>query len=351
MNPLMIFLLVFVTGFLTAFILTPLAARLAARTGAVDAPRNRHAHAQPTPKLGGLTLFIAFVIAVGMSLVYPRSDPHELTRLAGLFLGGLVLFVVCAYDDHRELQAIPQLLAQIFTASIAVGAGVMIREIPNPFGGAPFVFEPWFAVLFTLFWLVGMMNTVNWLDGVDGLAAGVVAIACGVMFIHMFRLEQSSIALLALALVGATLGFLPFNFFPAKIFMGGGALVVGYALGALSIVGGAKVATALLVLLIPILDVAWQIVSRLWVGKSPSAGDRGHLHHRLFDLGLSQRAIVLLYYFCTAIFGALALMLPPGVSKLIALVVLGIGAAMMLLRIARRQMRLVRQRQKQKPRE
>ncbi len=332
----MIFFLVFVTAFLLALGLTPLAARLAIRTGAVDQPAPRRVHLKPTPRLGGLSIFIAFFAAIGVSLLYPRSDPHELERLAGLFLGGALMFGVGIYDDYHELHALPQLIAQFVAAGIAVASGVSILEIPNPFG-APIAFETWFAILFTLFWLVGTINTVNWLDGIDGLAGGVVVIAGAVMFIHTYRLEQYSIALLALALAGTILGFLPFNFFPARIFLGSaGANVLGLALGVLSIIGGAKVATALLVLGIPILDVAWQIVSRLRAGKSPFSADRGHLHHRLLDLGLSQRTIVILYYVLTAVFGALALILPSGIYKLIALVVIGVGALLVLIKIGHR---------------
>ncbi|MCL5951548.1 MAG: undecaprenyl/decaprenyl-phosphate alpha-N-acetylglucosaminyl 1-phosphate transferase, partial [Chloroflexi bacterium] len=185
--------------------------------------------------------------------------------------------------------------------------------------------------LFTLFWIVGMMNTVNWLDGVDGLAGGVVAIAGIVLIVHTFRYEQYSIALLPLALVGSVLGFLVFNFYPARIFMGSaGALVLGFVLGVLSIIGAARVAFALLVLGIPILDVAWLIVSRLRAGKSPFIADRSHLHHRLLDHGLSPRAIVLLYYGFSAVSGLLALTLPLGLYKLIALVIIGLGALLLL---------------------
>ncbi|MBI5648917.1 MAG: undecaprenyl/decaprenyl-phosphate alpha-N-acetylglucosaminyl 1-phosphate transferase [Chloroflexi bacterium] len=333
----MILLLVFVTALVSALALTPLAMRLAARTGAMDRPAPRRVHHIPTPRFGGLSLFLSFLIALGVSLIYPRSDPDEMTRLAGLFFGGVIVFSVGAYDDHRELKALPQLAAQFIAASIAIAAGVVIRQLQNPFGDL-MTFESWFAILVTLFWLIGMMNTINWLDGIDGLAAGVVAIAAGVMFIHSFFIQQqASIALLALALAGATIGFLKFNFFPAKIFMGtAGALVLGYAPGVISIIGGAKVATALLVLFIPVLDVAWQIIARVRAGKSPFQADRGHLHHRLLDLGLSQRAIVWIYYLITAIFGALALFLPHAASKLIALIVIGIGAVMTLFRIRTR---------------
>ena len=332
----MSFILVFVTGFLGAIALTPLAKQIALRTGAIDKPAARRIHDRPTTRLGGLAIFLAFFAAVGVSLLYPRNDPNEMPRLVGLLIGCVVMFVVGIYDDHHELKSTPQLVAQFLAAIIAVGFGVSILEIPNPFGGA-LPFQEWFAMLFTLFWLVSMVNTINWLDGIDGLAAGVSVIAGSVLFIHTFRLGQYSISLLALALIGAALGFLLFNFAPAQIFMGSaGANVLGFALGVLSIIGGAKVATALLVLVIPILDVAWQIISRLRAGKSPFIADRGHLHHRLLDLGLSQRAIVLLYYTFTIFFGVLALVLPSGVYKLIALVVIGAGALLVLVKISKK---------------
>lgn len=328
----MFFFAVFAIAFLFALVLTPIASRVSFLIGTVDQPGQRRVHDKPTARLGGLPLFGAFFAAVAVSLAYPRTDPNELTRIAGLFLGALVLFVVGAYDDRTELGAAPQLIAQVIAAGIAVASGVLIQEVPNPFGGV-IAFETWFAVIFTLFWLVGMMNTVNWLDGVDGLAAGVVAIAGIVLFIHTFRLGQFSIAWLSLALVGAVLGFLPFNFFPAKIFMGSaGAFVLGFALGVLSTIGGAKVAFALLVLAIPILDVAWQIFSRLRAGKSPFSPTRTHLHHRLLDAGLSPRVIMLLYYALTAVFGALALILPTGIYKLVALAIIGLGALLVLIR-------------------
>lgn len=331
----MILLLVFATAFLFAFVLTPIAARLAPHLGTMDHPAARRVHAVLTPRFGGLSLFLAFFLALAVSLVYPRSDSAELLRLAGLFIGALVLFVVGALDDRHELGAFLQLVAQTIAAAIAVGAGVLIEKVQNPLGGI-IEFDLWFAVPFTIFWIVGMTNTVNWLDGIDGLAGGVVGIAGIVLFIHAIGQGQVSIALLALALVGTMLGFLPFNFYPARIFMGSaGALVLGFVLGVLSVIGAARVAFALLVLGIPIVDVAWQIVSRIRAGKSPFVADRRHLHHRLLDAGLSQRTVVLIYYVFTALSGALALILPLGAYKLAALAVIGIGALLLLLRMSR----------------
>lgn len=331
----MVPILVFATAFVVAWILTPIAIRLAPRLGAVDQPAPRRVHCTPTPRFGGLPLYGGFFAALVVSLVFPRSDVNEMARLAGLTLGATLLFFVGAYDDHRELSATPQLLAQLGAAICAVTSGVVITQVQNPFGGT-LEFAPWFAIPFTLFWIVGMTNTINWLDGIDGLAAGVVGIAGVLLFIHTLRLpqEQMSIALLALALVGTVLGFLLFNFPPAKIFLGSaGALVLGYLLGVLSIIGAARVAFALLVLGIPILDVAWQIVSRVRAGQSPFHATRTHLHHRLLDSGLSQRTVVIIYYAFTALSGVLALGLPERIYKLGALVVIGVGAVLLFVRV------------------
>ncbi len=332
----MTFILVFATAVLLALILTPLAARLAPRLGTMDQPAERRVHSIPTPRFGGLPIFVAFLGAILVSLGYTRTDPNEMLRIAGLCTGAVVLFAIGAYDDHRELQALPQLIAQFIAAAIAIACGVVIREVQNPFGGL-IQFEPWFAVLFTAFWLVGMTNTVNWLDGIDGLAGGVVAIAGILLFVHALRLGQESIALLALALVGAVLGFLPFNFPPAKIFTGtAGALVLGFALGVLSIIGAARVAFALLVLGIPIVDVAWQIASRVRAGKSPFAATRTHLHHRLLDAGLSPRVIVFIYYAFTALSGLFALVVPLPLYKLVAIIIIGAGGLLLLIRVGHR---------------
>jgi UDP-GlcNAc:undecaprenyl-phosphate GlcNAc-1-phosphate transferase len=183
------------------------------------------------------------------------------------------------------------------------------------------------------------MNTVNWLDGLDGLASGVAFIAGVMLFINSaFRVEpaQTSVSLLHLALMGATLGFLLFNFNPARIFLGGGAPLLGYLLGTLSIIGGAKMATILLVMGLPLLDATWQIFNRLRKGKLPFTGDRGHLHFRLLDQGFSQRQIVLGYYLFCTLFGILTLVTSSRMFKFIALSVMGLiilGGFLLLARV------------------
>lgn len=329
------FAFVFFTAFITALVLTPFAIRLARRLNWLDKPAPRRLHQIPTPRIGGVPLAIAFLAALAVTIPFARSDENEMSRVLGLAVGVAIVALVGLIDDVRELKALPLFAMQLGVALIAIASGVLIKEISSPLDGSPIFLPPLIAIAFTIFWIVGMMNTLNFLDGLDGLVGGVTVIAGTVLFLHTFRLHQDSLALLPLALIGATLGFLIFNFPPAKIFLGSGAYVLGFALAVLSIIGGAKAATALLALAIPILDVAWQILQRVRAGKSPFAADRGHLHIRLYDSGISTRAIVLIYYLLTALFGALALILPSGIPKLISLIVIGGMAVIVLARLRR----------------
>jgi len=334
------FLLVFIVAFALALVLTPLARLLGQRYGFVAAPGGRRKHAGTKSRLGGAALFLAFVAAAVLAQFLPveRQDPKELTRLVGLLLGGTFIFLVGVYDDKRELRASPQIIAQFIAALIAIQFLIFIEYVNNPFTNQQTAPLPWlFVVAFTLFWLMGMMNTVNWLDGLDGLAAGVAAILSAVLAFHMYREGQHSVALLPLALLGATLGFLPYNFHLARVFMGSsGSFFLGFAVAALGIIAGAKMATVLLVMGIPILDVAWLIFERWRRGRSPLIGDRSHLHFRLLDLGLSQRQIVLLYYLFCSFFGFLALVISSRLYKFLALLVLGAMMLVLLLFISRK---------------
>jgi len=345
MNSWMPFVVVFVTACGLALIVTPLAGRLGLRYGIVDRPGGRRRHRGIVPRLGGVALYLAFTTAVLISLLV-RSwlppgplgpDPKEMTRLTAVLLGSAFIFIVGLLDDKYELSPTMLYLGQTIAALIAIAGLVFIERVMNPFTNTLLVF-PWPLVIgFTLFWYVGMINTVNFLDGLDGLAAGVAAITAAVLTVHMLGEGQYSVALLPLALLGATLGFLPYNFHPARVFMGScGSLFLGFALAALSLVAGARVATILLVVSIPILDVAWQIFSRLRRGQSIARGDRGHLHFRLLELGLSQRQIVGLYWGFSAAFGILALTLSSRLYKLIAIVGLGLVALIVLPLVSRR---------------
>jgi UDP-GlcNAc:undecaprenyl-phosphate GlcNAc-1-phosphate transferase len=244
-------------------------------------------------------------------------------------VGGTFCFLFGVLDDIFEFSWLPQYLAQITAASIAVVFQIFIQYINNPFTDAPT--DPWphlFTVFLTVLWMGVMMNAVNFIDGLDGLASGVAGIAAVVLFINgVFRLNppQYSVGLLPLALLGATLGFLSVNFAPARAFMGtSGSMFLGYTLGALAIIGGAKMATILLVMGLPLLDFAWVAVNRMREGRNPLSGDRSHLHFRLLDIGLSQRQIVLGYWAFSAACGALALVTTSRVFKLVALIVMGV---------------------------
>lgn len=337
--PFVVAIAVFAAAFALALVLTPLAQRLGQRYGFVAAPGGRRKHAGTKSRLGGVALFVAFVVAAVLAQFLPveRQDPKELTRLVGLLLGSTFIFLVGIYDDKKELSPTPLLTAQFITSLIAIYFLIFIEVINNPFTNLQVWFPGFITLLFTIFWLMGMMNTVNWLDGLDGLAAGVTAILSAGLAFHMYREGQYSVALLPLALLGATLGFLPYNFHPAKVFMGSsGSFFLGFAVGALGIIAGAKVATVLLVMGIPILDVAWLIFDRFRLGRSPLIGDRGHLHFRLLDLGLSERQIVLLYYLFCSSFGVLALLISSRIYKFLALLVLGAMTLVLLLVISRR---------------
>lgn len=338
------FVVVFAVSFLLAFGLTPLSAVIGRRLGAVDRPGGRRAHVGAVSRLGGIALFGGFMGGAALAFALWRpSNPDDMRRLAAVAAGTVFVFLFGLWDDRHELAAWPQFAAQAVAATIAIAGTVFIERFTNPLTNELVVIPevlPFFGwgVVFaiTVFWVMGMMNTVNWLDGLDGLAAGVGFIAATLFAIHSYRLGQPEIALFPTALAGACLGFLPYNFYPARVFLGtAGAMVLGYALATLSILAPARIATALLVLGIPIVDVAWLIVNRWRRGESPTHAGRDHLHYRLLDLGLNQRQIVLIYYLFCLFFGGLALLAPSRLFKLLALLVLGIGTLIALWWLSR----------------
>jgi UDP-GlcNAc:undecaprenyl-phosphate GlcNAc-1-phosphate transferase len=336
------FVAVLGTSLVVALLGTPLAAAWGRRWGLVDEPGPRRWHTGAIPRTGGIALFTAFMAAALLAqwLPVPRQDPKELVRFLGIALGSTFLFVVGYVDDRIELRPGPQYLAQAVAGLIGIVCLVFIERVMNPFTNQLTVFPYAFVVAFTLVWIMGMINTINFLDGLDGLAAGVGAIVSAVLAIHMLREGQHSVALLPLGLLGATLGFLPYNFYPAKVFLGSaGSLVLGYAIATLGIAAGAKLALVLLVLIIPIVDVAWLMINRLRSGQSIAHADRRHLHYRLLDLGLSQRQVVLLYYAYCILLGAAALFINSRLLKLVTLVVVGMGTLALLAWLARHTLR------------
>src|SRR5262249_54570322 len=242
-------------------------------------------------------------------------------------------------EDIFESRSGWRFRGQPLGAGIATGFQIFIEALNNPLTGQQTAWPFIVTVTLSFFWLVGMMNTVNWLDGLDGLAGGVAFIAGMMLFVNSaFRIQpaQTSVSLLHLALMGSSLAFVLFNFYPARIFMGGGAFFLGYILGTLSIIGGAKMATILLVMGLPLMDVVWQIINRLRKGRSPFEGDRGHIHFRLLDRGFSQRQIVLIYYWFCAFFGVLTLVASSQIFKFIALGVMILLVGIGFFFIARR---------------
>ena len=331
-----IYALVFGLSTGLTLVLTPVAIRLGRRWDLVAMPGGRRKHKGRIPRIGGLGLYPAFLAATLATLGLPRNDPLELTRLTGVLLGMAVVWVLGLLDDRFNLCTWAQVVGLVVAALVAVAFKVFIELFNNPFADRQ-VMVDWYLMLpLTILWLAGMATTVNMLDGLDGLAIGVTALAALVLFVHMLRLGQFSVSLLPLALLGCCLGFLPFNLSPARIFLGGGAYLLGYALGALSIVAGAKVAMALLVVWVPIVDVAWQIYARWRRGQAITLGDRGHLHFRLLDLGWRQNAIVLLYCAITAVLGAVGLLVSSRLLKFVVLIAVGLaitGAMAVLTRI------------------
>jgi UDP-GlcNAc:undecaprenyl-phosphate GlcNAc-1-phosphate transferase len=329
--------LILLTSLLLSVVLTPLMDRLGLRLRMADRPGGRRQHGRLISRLGGVGMYIGFSVAVLATLVLPgswfppRLDQKELFRLAGLLLGTSAVFVFGLFDDHFEFPSRPQYAAQFLSSLIAIAFIIFIERTNSPFTDQVVKF-PWPIVwALTIFWFMGMMNTVNWLDGMDGLATGVAAIMSAVLAVHMIGAGQYSVALLPVALLGAALGFLPFNFNPARVFMGSnGSYFLGWALAALGIIAGAKLATVLLVMGLPILDVAWLIFYRWRRGEKASLAGRDHLHYRLADMGFSQRQIVAGYYFFSAAFGVLALGLGSRLFKLVALLVLT-GAALAVI--------------------
>lgn len=293
---------------LLAYTLTPLVRVLAIKIKAIDVPTDgRRMHHKPIPRIGGLAIFLAFLIT---SIGFCRLDRELVTIL----IGGSALVLLGILDDVYRLNAFLKLAVQIVAALFAVSQGVTIDYIC--FFGKYVAFGNW-AIPITVFWIVGLTNAINFIDGLDGLACGVSAISSISLCLTML-LSDSSVAhcLITALIAAACLGFLPFNANPARIFMGDtGALFLGYALSVLSVVGVFKSDMVLAFFIplsifgLPLVDTFFAVVRRLAHGKSPFAPDRGHLHHRLIDVGFGQKQSVRILYAVCAILGISAVML------------------------------------------
>jgi UDP-GlcNAc:undecaprenyl-phosphate GlcNAc-1-phosphate transferase len=307
----------FVLAGLIALALTPVIRTWVRQHGILDRPDERRFHRRPLPRGGGVAVVVAFLVVGGGAALMDGAIPGMTTsrpvpagQILGLFVGGFVAAVIGAIDDVLDLRARWQLLGQLAVAGIAVAFGITVRFIANPFGTDNIPFPDIVAILFTVVWIVGMINSINFIDGLDGLSTGIgmiAAITLGVLSLTV-QPGQPLVALLCFVLAGALLGFLRWNFHPAVIFQGtSGVMFLGFTLATLAILGTAKVVVALLVLGVPIIDTFWVIVRRISHGRSPFSPDRGHIHHRLLDLGLSHRSTVLLIYAICATLGLVAL--------------------------------------------
>jgi len=308
-----------VLAFALAAIATPLVGLLARRLGMLDMPGGRRRHPRPIPRPGGLAIAVAFGTAIfvfwlidrlaGHPFLIPeevRSSRFTLTAIAALL--GMVIGLV---DDFLELRARWQFLGQVVVAAVIVLAGIHIDFVNDPLSDRLIELSFPAAVAFTMLWIVGMNNALNFIDGLDGLAAGVAAIAALTLggLALLPQVSEPFVTWMGFTLAGAVAGFLLFNFHPARLFLGTtGVVFLGTMLAVLSIFGTAKVAAALLVLGVPIIDTFYVLVRRILSGQPPFAPDRGHFHHRLLDVGLTHQQAVLLIYAMTALLGTLAFM-------------------------------------------
>lgn len=314
-----------------SFVLTPLVKYFSVRFGFVDIPKDeRRMHNQPIPTIGGLAIFSAFFLVVLVMSNVSR-------QLIGMLAGSLIIVLLGVVDDKYDLNAKFKFLIQILAAVIPVTQGCVIRYISNPLPIADYPYLPlrFLAIPCTIIWIVALTNAVNFIDGLDGLSVGVCSISCLSMGVIAMALGQGSEAVILGALLGACLGFLPYNMNPAKIFMGDtGATFLGFMLGCMSVSGLFKVYTVIsfavpiLVLGVPLFDITFACIRRLWHHVSPMHADRSHIHHRLIDMGFDQRQSVSILYLVASLLGLLAVFASttgPGRALMVLAAVAAIG--------------------------
>ena len=308
-----------VTAALVSLITTPVVKSLAFKVGAVDVPKdNRRMHKHPIPRMGGLAIFLGFLFSV---LLFMPLTP----QIRGMLLGSVVIVVLGIFDDIYALGAKLKFLVQIFASLLAVMSGNVISVLSNPniFSSDPYWELGILSVPFSVLWIAAITNAVNLIDGLDGLACGVSTISSMTLLVIALVVSEPEVAILMGALSGACLGFLPYNLNPAKIFMGDtGSTFLGFVLAVVSIHGLFKSAAIIsfavpfLLLGLPIFDTCFAILRRVSHGQSPMAPDRGHIHHRLIDMGLTQKQAVAVLYVISAILGLSAVVLTTnGVEK------------------------------------
>jgi UDP-GlcNAc:undecaprenyl-phosphate GlcNAc-1-phosphate transferase len=328
----------FATAAILALLLTPIVRRYAHRFDVLDHPDERRVNTSPVPRGGGIAVAAAFVItSLGLLAadsrfgIWSEADAPAASEVVALVGGAALAALIGSLDDWFDLRARWQLAGQLVVAGVAVGLGITVSLLANPFGPGFIRLGGIFGAAFAVLWILGMINSINFIDGLDGLSSGVALIAALTLGTISLTgpIDQPAIALFCFAMAGALLGFLRWNLHPASIFVGtSGVMVIGYVLALLAILGSAKVAVALLVLGVPIIDTFWIIVRRLSEGRSPFSPDRGHIHHRLLDLGLSQAQTVLVIYAVCIVLAVLSLILS-GTGQLYAFlgvfVVFGLG--------------------------
>lgn len=332
----------FLLAFITTFVVTPHTMRLAKKVGAIDIPNDRRVNKKPMPRLGGLAVISGFLVSI-IYLFITTSIEGKLSlfgeenyyiKMIGFFLGIFVLGIVCYIDDVKGIPSLVKLAAQIIASIIVVACGIRIENISIPFTEGKIVISGIFSYIITVCWIVGITNAINLIDGLDGLSSGVTLISC-LSLLMVFALNNSPLIAIVLitALAGALVGFLPFNFSPAKTFIGDtGSNFMGFALAIISILGVAKTYTALvliapiIILGMPIFDTLFAIFRRIIKGKSIKAvfkPDKGHLHHKLMAKGYTQKQAVLIMYGITAILGMFAvILLESGIWKALSFAIL-----------------------------
>lgn len=336
----------FLIAFIISMMLTPYTIKIAEKIGAVDVPRDkRRMHTREMPKFGGPAVISGFLISVIYLLIVMSiegsidlfTQEQYAVKLIGLFLGIIVISIVGIIDDTKDLKPISKLLGQTLAAIIVVAFGTKIEQITIPFLYQIGLSEI-FSNILTIIWIVGITNAINLIDGLDGLSSGITLIAC-ISLLMIFCLNESPLIAIILitALIGALVGFLPFNFAPAKTFIGDtGSNFLGFMLSVISILGIAKTYTIAVIVLpvivlgLPIFDVIWSIIRRLIKGKSLKAvfkADKGHLHHKLVAKGFTQKQAVLILYGISAAFGMFAVILfDSGILKALSFLLMVIAA-------------------------
>lgn len=293
-----------------SFLFTPIAKKIAFKVKAIDIPKdNRRVHKKPTPLLGGIAIYVGFIF-----VNFLKKGPVTHSDI-GIMAGATIILVGGILDDIYDIKPWQKLLFQVAGALCLIISGVTIELLTNPFSDAvPYLNIGVLFIPLTIMWIVGVTNAINLIDGLDGLAAGVALISSLTILIITIMKGRMEAAYLTAILGGAILGFLPYNFNPASIFMGDtGAQLLGFLLAAISIEGAIKSATAfaiaapILALGLPIFDTMFAMIRRKVNGKPIMQGDRGHLHHRLLDMGLNQRQAVVIMYLISAVLGGIAI--------------------------------------------